>query len=117
MRLRRDMFGPRHFLYADSMFALGAILLQQAAEHSRRAAAADPTTAAVDRDTGAEGKGSPGKSWWRRLAWGGRGGGAGNPSKAAQALDARGLAMMAEATRLLEEAGDTFWLSRRCSVS
>lgn len=29
-RLRLEMFGPTHFLYADTMFALGNIQLKQA---------------------------------------------------------------------------------------
>ncbi len=80
--LRLAMFGPRHFLYADSLYALGHMVRKEAI-----------------RQRGREGE-------QREGAGKGRGarGGRGRGGKAEDGA-AEGLRMMAEAVRVLEEAG------------
>jgi hypothetical protein len=95
MKLRLQMFGPRHFLYADSMFALGHILLKQAA------AANQPQQPA--ESAGSQGGQSGG---WLGGWWGGRKQGGGGGQRGASALERRGLQLMQDAVTILEDAGE-----------
>lgn len=77
--LRLAMFGPRHFLYADSLYALGHMVRKEAIRQRGR-----------EGEAGSRGRGGRGAK--------GRGGKADDGA-------AEGLRMMAEAVRVLEEAG------------
>jgi hypothetical protein len=97
MNLRLHMFGARHFLYADSMFALGHILLKQAA-----VAAQPPQSPPAAGGSSSQGGSQSGG--WMGGWWGGRKRAAGN-QRGATALERRGLQLMQDAITILEDAG------------
>eukprot|EP00798_Chlamydomonas_sp_ICE-L_P024231 gene24231-9830_t len=107
VKLRLVMFGPLHFLYADSIFALAHIYNKLASKSRAEAAAAVATTASSSSTGGGAEKKAPadaaaqvkGSGWWGWIRF--RRGGAKKPGDE-EAKEA--VALMAKAIGIMEEA-------------